>query len=58
MNNKIKLKKELMSNIEGIIHSFIINYSFQSDLDKIRTCNRLIRSQVHYPVMLRGHFKN
>ena len=24
------------------------------DPDRIRTCNLLIRSQVHYPVMLRG----
>ena len=30
--------------------------AFFSDLDRSRTCNRLIRSQVLYPIELRGQY--
>ena len=30
--------------------------AFLSDLGRIQTCNLLSRNQVHYSVMLRGHF--
>ena len=30
---------------------------FIRDLGKIQTCNLLSRNQVHYSVMLRGHFE-
>ena len=36
-------------------HNKIVRALFSSDSDRIQTCNLLIRSQVHYSVMLRSH---
>ena len=33
-------------------------FLFGSDLDRIQTYNLLSRNQVHYSVMLRGHFED
>ena len=36
---------------------FFLFVLFIRDLGKIQTCNLLSRNQVHYSVMLRGHFE-
>ena len=44
--------KALSVNKKGLLFSNPL-----CDLDRIQTCNLLSRNQVHYSVMLQGHFK-
>ncbi len=47
MKNALKLKSKLF---------ILACFSFIRDLGRIQTCNLLSRNQVHYSVMLRGHW--
>ena len=52
---KLRFENSTKKNTQASLVFFFV--LFIRDLGKIQTCNLLSRNQVHYSVMLRGHFE-